>query len=274
MIFSRMLTIIGVCEDGNFFYLNAVSDSGRLTHEVSGHLYHPTGTLGTINECDLDLEQLKEEGPFPRDLSIRFSTRRHSYHAIIHKPANTLEEFIGRPWKHQTNIYPCHLTLNSRIGRVLFLATNTFKGQSLLTTTEVSLPYLSSPQRPITLTEASKSILLFSDEACSFERLVGGKGSSLGLLYRAVHSPPVPCRVPAGFCVTVSAWKTQTHANKDLQNIFEQYLQIAKRQVEDNQLQEWCIKASEILKTTPVVPLIQDCIREALMVFLEIAYLN
>lgn len=133
----RKLDIIGTCEDGNFFYLSATSDSSRLTHEVWGHLYHPNGFLYKINACNLDLEKLGENGPVPRHFSLRFSAKRRHYHAIIHLMPNQFENFTGLPWRHQSTIYPCHLTLNARQGRVLFTATNTFHGHCPLVDVKV-----------------------------------------------------------------------------------------------------------------------------------------
>lgn len=261
----RKLDIIGACEDGNFFYLSATSDSERLTHEVWGHLYHPNGSLYKINACNLDLERLGENGPVPRHFSIRFSAKRRNYHAIIHLMPNLFEDFTGRPWKHRTSIHPCHLTLNSRTGRVLFLATSNFQGNCPFES-DVSLPYLCSPQRPPSSTESDKLVLLFTDEACRYESLVGGKGSSLALLTTTVASSPVPCSVPAGFCVTVSAWKAQTRGNEDLQLVFKQLQDVLKGDMDGSQLEECCNKASQLISVTPVIPFIQDCVREALKV--------
>ena len=152
------MDIIGTCEDGNYFYLSASSDSERLTHEVWGHVSHPSGFLYKINACNLDLEKLGENGPVPHHFSLRFCAKRRNYHAIIHLMPNHYEFNTGRPWRHSTSVYPCHLTLNARQGRVLFMATNTFHGHCPLGDPEVSLPHLTAPARPPTSAENEKMV--------------------------------------------------------------------------------------------------------------------
>jgi len=258
----RKLDIIGTCEDGNFFYLSATSDSSRLTHEVWGHLYHPNGFLYKINACNLDLEKLGENGPVPRHFSLRFSAKRRHYHAIMHLMPNQFENFTGTPWRHQSTIYPCHLTLNARQGRVLFTATNTFHGHCPLVDVKVSSPYLAAPSRAITPAEDAKIVLLFNEEACRFERLVGGKGSSLALL-SSYKEMPAECGVPQGFCITVNAWKRQINDNKDLLLPLKALRDVGKGVI-DGGLEEYCREASILIASAPVDHHVQDCIREAL----------
>lgn len=86
---------------------------------------------------------------------------------------------------------------------------------------------------------------------------MGGKGSSLALLSTTVGSSPVPCSVPAGFCLTVGAWKAQTRGNEELQDLFKQVQSLEN-------LEDACSRASKLLGETPVIPFIQDCIKEAL----------
>ena len=262
----RKLDIIGTCEDGNYFYLNATSDSERLTHEVWGHVYHPSGFLHKINACNLDLEKLGENGPVPNHFSVRFSAKRRNYHAIIHlMPVNQLRIMTGHPWRHSTDVHPCHLTLNGRQGRVFFMATNTFHGHCPSETPE-SLPYLTAPSRPLTSAENEKLVLLFAEEACRFECLVGGKGSSLALMSSLDSSADgVKFTIPAGFCVTVDAWKRQIEGNDEIKTALKQVDQVAKGVVE-GKMEESCTDAVNLLTKAPVDPLIQDCIREALQV--------
>ena len=261
---TRKLDIIGTCEDGNYFYLSATSDSSRLTHEVWGHLYHPNGFLYKINACNLDLEKLGENGPVPRHFSLRFSAKQRHYHAIIHLMPSHFENFTGRPWRHQTTIYPCHLTLNARQGRVLFTVTNTFHGHCPLDV-EISSPYLAAPSRSLTAAENGKIVLLFGEEACRYESLVGGKGSSLALLSTAAEGGPVDFTVPQGFCLTVNAWNRQMNENKDLLMQLKELRDVGKGVI-DGRLEECCQEASDLLAVTPVDSFVQDCIREALQV--------
>lgn len=263
-LLNRKLDIIGTCEDGNYFYLSATSDSERLTHEVWGHLYHPNGFLYKINACNLDLEKLGENGPVPRHFSLRFAAKRRNYHAIIHLMPHQFEEFTGHPWRHRSFIYPSHLTLNSRQGRVLFLATNTYHGHCPVEN-QVSVPYMGPPSRQPTSAEVEKLVLLFNEEACRFDSLVGGKGSSLALLSSNVKDMPVECKVPIGFCVTVNAWNAQIKGNKKLQLAFNKLQDVAKGIV-DGQLQDCCTEACKQLSSAPVDSNVQDCIREALQV--------
>uniref|UniRef100_A0A0P6DHG3 Phosphoenolpyruvate synthase n=1 Tax=Daphnia magna TaxID=35525 RepID=A0A0P6DHG3_9CRUS len=258
----RKLDIIGACEDGNYFYLSATSDSSRLTHEVWGHLYHPNGFLYKINACNLDLERLGEHGPVPNHFSIRFAAKRRNYHAIIHLMPSQYENFLGRPWLHRSTTYPCHLTLNSRQGRVVFVATNVFHGECPLEP-EASVPYLSAPTRQPSSAELEKLVLLFDEEACRFDSLVGGKGSSLALLSSDLKKVPVECKVPAGFCVTVNAWKAQLKNNEEVGAVFKHLEDVATGVVE-GKLEESCAQAEKLVSSVPVDALLQDCIREAL----------
>ncbi|KAI9559139.1 hypothetical protein GHT06_015928 [Daphnia sinensis] len=258
----RKLDIVGACEDGNYFYLSATSDSSRLTHEVWGHLYHPNGFLYKINACNLDLERLGEHGPVPNHFSIRFAAKRRNYHAIIHLMPSQYENYIGRPWLHRSTTYPCHLTLNSRQGRVVFVATNVFHGDCPLEA-EVSVPYLSAPRRQPSSAEVEKLVLLFNEEACRFDGLVGGKGSSLALLSSDIKKVPVECKVPAGFCVTVNAWKAQLKNNEQVAAVFKQLEDVATGVVE-GKLEDCCAQAEKLVSSVPVDSLLQDCIREAL----------
>ena len=259
---------MGACEDGNYFYISATSDSSRLTHEVWGHLYHPNGFLYKINACNLDMEKLGETGPVPNHFSIRFSAKRRNYHAIIHLMPSRFDYCIGRPWQHKSKIYPCHLTLNSRQGRLIFVATNSFHGDCQLEA-EVSVPYLSAPSREPSSAETEKLVLMFDEEACRFDSLVGGKGSSLALLSTNVKSFPVVCNVPPGFCVTVNAWKSQTKNNQEIVAVFKQLEDVATGVVE-GKLEDICTKAAKLLSSAAVDPFIQDCIREAMQVILVV----
>ena len=258
------MDIIGACEDGNYFYLSATSDSSRLTHEVWGHLYHPNGFLYKINACNLDLEKLGENGPVPNHFSVRFAAKRRNYHAIIHLMPSQYENFLGRPWLHRSTTYPCHLTLNSRQGRVIFVSTKVFHGNCPIEN-EVSVPYLSAPNRVPSSSETEKLVLLFNEEACRFDSLVGGKGSSLALLSSNSRKAPVGCQVPAGFCVTVNAWQVQTKNNEDIGAVFKQLEDVATGVVE-GKLEECCTKAEKLVASLSVDTFVQDCIKEALQV--------
>ena len=266
----RKLDIIGTCQDGNYFYLSATSDSSRLTHEVWGHLYHPSGILYKINSCNLDLEKLGENGPVPRHFSLRFTAKRRNYHAIIHLIPNHFENFTGRPWRHLSTTYPCHLTLNSRQGRVLFIATNTFAGHCPLDV-DISLPYLAPPSRPLTSAENEKLVLLFNEESCQFDGLVGSKGSSLALLTSHLDQMPVDCSVPPGFCLTVNAWKRQIGGNEELHLLLKKLKDIASGIIE-GQLESCCQQASRLLASASVDPFVQDCVKEALHVIRHFYY--
>ena len=260
----RKLDIIGTCEDGNYFYLKATNDSARLSHEVSGHLYHPSGFLYTISQCNLSMDKLGENGPVPRHFSLRFTANRHVYHAIINLMPSQFENFAGRPWHHQSTTYPCHLTLNSRQGRVLFISTETYNGHCPLDV-QTSLPFLAQPSRSLTVEETEKLVVLFNEEACRYESLVGGKGASLALLSSNLKSMPIECNVPQGFCVTVHAWKKQIDGNKDVQLKLDELDQVG-RGVLQGPLGEHCQEASDLLAAAPVDPFIQDSIRQALHV--------
>jgi len=259
---QKKLDIIGTCEDGNYFYLKATNDSARLSHEVSGHLYHPSGFLYTISQCNLSMDKLGENGPVPRHFSLRFTANRHEYHAIINLMPSQFENFAGRPWHHQSTTYPCHLTLNSRQGRVLFISTETYNGHCPLDV-QTSLPFLAQPSRSLTVEETEKLVVLFNEEACRYESLVGGKGASLALLSTNLKSMPIECNVPQGFCVTVHAWKKQIDGNKDVQLKLDELDQVG-RGVLQGPLGEHCQEASDLLAAAPVDPFIQDSIRQAL----------
>lgn len=261
----RKLDLIGTCEDGNYFYLSATSDSARLTHEVWGHIYQPNGFLYKINACDLDLENLGEKGPFPNHFSIHFAAKNRNYHAVIHLlPSTPTEHFIGRPWRHRSTTYPSQLTLNSRQGRAMLVATHFYDGNCPLESEE-SVPYLSAPTRQPSSAELEKLVLLFDEEACRFDSLVGGKGSSLALLSSDLKKVPVECKVPAGFCVTVNAWKAQLKNNEEVGAVFKHLEDVATGVVE-GKLEESCAQAEKLVSSVPVDALLQDCIREALQV--------
>lgn len=257
----RKIDLIGSCDDGHYFYISATSDSSRLTHEVWGHLYHPSGFLYKINACNLDMEKLGETGPVPKHFTLRFSAKRRNYHAIVHLMPSTFEDFTNRPWQHRSAMHPCHLTLNAQQGRLLLINTSTFHGTCPLEP-ELSIPYHVAPTRKPTQTECEKLVLLFNEEACRFEELVGGKGASLAVLSSNVDSSPVRCTVPLGFCVTLAAWNTQTKDEK-LQSLLKE-LQDSTRDGAD--LKERCEKASKYLAEAPVDSFVKDCIREALQV--------
>lgn len=146
----------------------------------------------------------------------------------------------------------------------MFVATNAFHGDCPLDA-EISVPYLGSPTRPPASAEEEKLVLLFNEEACRFDSLVGGKGSSLALLSSNIKTVPVECNVPAGFCVTVNAWKTQTKNNQEIGAIFQHLKDVATGVVE-GKLEECCAKATKLLSSLPVDPFIEDCIREAVQV--------
>ena len=260
----RKLDIIGTCEDGNYFYLSATSDSERLTHEVWGHLYHPNGFLYKINACNLDLEKLGENGPVPRHFSLRFAAKRRNYHAILHLMPQQFVHLTGNPWRHRCSVFPSHLTLNSRQGRALFLVTNTYHGECSLES-QVSVPYMGAPLREPTSAETEKLVLLFNEEACRFDSLVGGKGSSLALLSSNVRDMPIQCNVPVGFCVTVNAWNAQIRGNEKLKLAFKQLEDVAKGVI-NGQLQDCCDQVTKQLSSAPVNSFVKDCIREALQV--------
>lgn len=260
--YSRKIDLIGSCDDGHYFYISATSDSSRLTHEVWGHLYHPSGFLYKINACNLDMEKLGETGPVPKHFTLRFSAKRRNYHAIVHLMPNSYDDFIGRPWRHRSNIYPCHLTLNAKQGRLLLINTNTFHGTTPLEP-ELSIPYHVAPPRKPTQPEAEKLVLLFNEEACRFDELVGGKGASLAVL--SSNDLPIECTVPLGFCVTANAWRTQTSHDEALMNLFKKLEDVAKGTAEGD-LKESCDEASNYLLKVPINPFVKDCVKEALQV--------
>lgn len=174
------------------------------------------------------------------------------------------ENFVGRPWHHSSKIYPSHLTLNSRTGRVIFVATNAFHGDCPLDA-EISVPYLRGPSRKPSSVESEKTVLIFDEEACGFESLVGGKGSSLAVLKSNAKTFPTPCNVPTGLCVTVYAWKMQTAKNAVLQAAFQLLKDVATG-VQEGRLEESCNQAKNLLSSTPVDAKILTDIREALKV--------
>ena len=261
---KRKLEIIGACEDGIHFYICGSSDPSRLTHEVWGHLHHPNGFLYKIDSCDLKLYELGEAGSVPNHFSVHFSSGRRSYHAIIHLLPSSYKNFIGRPWQHQSKIYPSHLTLNSRQGRAFFIATSTFDGDCPLGP-ETSVPYLSAPKRQPSSAETEKLVLLFNKEACRFDSLVGGKGSSLALLTSIGKNEPVNCSVPSGFCVTTNAWNRQIKSSESIDNALKTIKDIAIGTIQGN-LEDSCKNARKMFSSTPVDSFVQDCIREALQV--------
>lgn len=258
------MDIIGICEDGNYFYLNATSDSARLTHEVWGHIHLSNGFLHKINACDLDLEKIGENGPIPKHFSIRFSAKRRNFHAIVHLLPDQFENFLGRPWSLQTKIYPSHLTLNSQIGRIILVATKTYHDYCPLSA-EVSVPHLGAACSKLSSAQSEKLVLGFNEEACRLDSLVGGKGSSLALLSSNAKSFPIKCQVPDGFCVTVNAWKVQTSNNEDIDVVFKRLQDVATGVVE-GKLEECCTQAENFVSSLPVDPKIQDNIRKALKV--------
>jgi phosphoenolpyruvate synthase/pyruvate phosphate dikinase len=132
----------------------------------------------------------------------------------------------------------------------------------------VSVPNLSAPNREPSSSETEKLVLLFNEEACRFESLVGGKGSSLALLSSNSRKAPVGCQIPAGFCVTVNAWKCQTKSSEDIGAVFKQLEDVATKVVEGN-LEECCTKAEKLVASLPVDAFVQDCVKEALQVNLN-----
>lgn len=259
----RKLDIIGTCEDGNYFYVSAVSDSERLTHEVWGHVYHPSGFLYKINACNLDLEKLGENGPVPHHFSLRFGAKRRNYHALINLMPAYYQFNTGRPWRHSTTVHPCHLTLNARQGRVFFMATKTFHGHCPLGgESETSLPYLCQPTRSLLPAEAAELVLRFDQEACRFEATVGGKGASLALL-SSHQDQSSDYTVPTGFCVTVAAWQRQLAASDAVQAAVMQLEKVA-RGLQEGDLQEHCQKTAELMAAAPVDATVRDSLRQAL----------
>lgn len=258
------MDIIGSCDSGHFFYITATSDSSRLTHEVSGHLCHPNGFLYTINKCSLDLEKFGEKGPIPDHFSLRFNANRHEYHNIIHLLPQHYEIFTGSPWRHQSTVYPCHSTTNARKGRVLLTTTYTYHGHCPLDA-QVSTPYFAPPNRSLTSAEHEKVVLLFNEEACQFDELVGGKGSSLALMSCNSSKMPIDCTVPSGFCLTVNAWKRQVDGNEGVLLKLKELEDVGKGLIQ-GQLENSCKEASALLASAPVDSYIQDCLREALQV--------
>ena len=147
---------------------------------------------------------------------------------------------------------------------MVLVNTNVFHGYCPIAN-EVSVPYLSVPNREPSSSETEKLVLLFNEEACRFESLVGGKGSSLALLSSNSRKAPVVCQVPAGFCVTVNAWKAQTQNNRDIEEVFLQLEDVATGVVK-GKLEEFCIKAENLVASLSVNTFVQDCIKEALQV--------
>lgn len=202
--------------------------------------------------------------PVPSHFSLRFSANRYEYHAIINLMPRKFQSFTGRPWHHQSTTQPCHLTLNSKQGRVLFISTHRFDGDCPLDA-QVSLPYLAEPSRYLTREENEKVVLFFNQEACRYQSLVGGKGSSLALLSANWKSLPIDCTVPRGFCLTVNAWQRQINSNKDVLFKLEELNNVGRGRVE-GRLEERCEEASNLLAVTSVDSFIQDSVREALHV--------
>jgi phosphoenolpyruvate synthase/pyruvate phosphate dikinase len=147
---------------------------------------------------------------------------------------------------------------------VIFVSTKVFHGNCPVEN-EVSVPYLSAPNRVPSSSETEKLVLLFNEEACRFDSLVGGKGSSLALLSSNSRKAPVGCQVPAGFCVTVNAWKVQTKNNEEIGAVFKQLEDVATGVVE-GKLEECCTKAEKLVASLSVDNFVQDCIKEALQV--------
>lgn len=157
-------------------------------------------------------------------------------------------------------IFPGELTFNSFPGRVMVIIQNQTETKP---TPMKSLTYLSSPKRELTDAEIEKLVVSFYEEACQFQKLVGGKASSLALLstLRMKDDLPVSFIVPNGFCLTVKAWEAQMKNNSEIQCALQGVEKVAKSPLKE-ELQEACHKAAALLDSTQVDSKIQDCIRK------------
>lgn len=253
--------MVGMGEDGHYFYLSASSDPSKLSRSIWGHHHHSAGFLDAIETTDFDFGQF--EGNL-KHVGLKFTTARGDYRTVLHLLPNHFDEFAGRPWRLRSTVHLCQLTVNARQGRAFVVSTQLYDGECPLGK-EASLPLLSAPDREALPAESEKLVLLFNEEACRFEGLVGGKGASLSLLTSTMDNSPVDCQVPAGFCVTLSAWKLQMLKQDNVRIMFKNIEEAANRLVEKN-LEDLCSKASSLIADLPVDPVIQTEIKSALKV--------
>lgn len=256
--------MIGIGEDGHYFYVCATSDPAKLSHSIWGHHYHPAGFIDTIESTDVDLKRFYGDGPLQKHFGVNYATRRGDYRTVFHLLPSRFEEFTGRPWRNKLVVNPCQLTVNGRQGRGFAVTTELYSGDCAVDE-EVSLVHLAAPDRCPSHSEKEKLVLTFGEEACRFESLVGGKGASLALLSSNIQSAPVSSTVPAGFCVTLGAWNLQTSKREELQAKFKSLEQVANGVVE-GKLEDLCSRASQLIAESPVDIAIQRAIRDSLKV--------
>lgn len=255
------MEVIGSDKEGNYFYLTAKNEATSFSNETWGHFYQSAGFVHAVDGCNLDLEQLPLK--YPKHAVYHFTAGGRNYQAIMSRLPIELNE--SNDAGHQVNslIFPGELTFNSFPGRVMLIIRNQSGSESQ--TLSTSLPSC-APTRGPSKSEQEKLVLMFNEEACKFESLVGGKGSSLAVLSTLMtENQAITFSVPQGFCVAVKAWNVQTRDNGAIQSALEQ-VEKAATDTAKSHLEEACQRATSLIRSKPVDAIIQDCIRASLEV--------
>ncbi|XP_061179945.1 uncharacterized phosphotransferase YvkC-like isoform X2 [Saccostrea echinata] len=202
--FHRYVIHFIFTQDGTIIQVGVVSMPENMSHLKVGYLMFPSSQTFSVEDTDIKLwEVAPDEGPL-NEYSFKLTAGGMTFCVDV-------KGEVTPEWYHHedrgSRIYEkcCRYVVNGKpaYGITEFQYRNS-NGPSYLPPS--SLPLLCEPRDLASGSEKALT-LCFTEEACCSTRLVGGKGSQLGLLSSVQDKEEFA--VTKGFCITLQAFRTQ-----------------------------------------------------------------
>ncbi|KAJ1521432.1 hypothetical protein ONE63_003103 [Megalurothrips usitatus] len=274
----RRVTVSGVLRNGVMYSVGADCHPGQLSHAAYGHVRDTEGALHPIDWSSLSLPQLAEDRELiPKHFVLQFSAGGVRYESAVHLPgATTAAVLCERPWSWLMLLEPAECSLQwacrgQGVQQGVGLAEFCYRYDG-------ACPLPPAAPAPLLHLRDSKVspgplVLGLGERACRSSALVGGKGASLAALTAllakaaAEDADDAPYRVPAGFCLTVTALERQLAASAALREALDTLTAEAaacSSEGVDAKLSARCEAVCALFAATPVCEEVAEEVRGAL----------
>ncbi|KAJ4449028.1 hypothetical protein ANN_00422 [Periplaneta americana] len=234
---------------------------------VFGHVYKPDGCHSSIDSCDISLPNLGNHPKWiPQNTMLRFSAGGNNYTAGIHTiPDSTATVYGGRPWDYEAHLSVFRCIVNSKQGAGTAAFWYRYFG-ACPDFPSTSLPIL---KEPTLRSDAEVPFVIdFKDRQCGNSALVGGKGSSLGLM-ASLEEGKLSAVIPPGFCLTVAALEKQMLEFSQLQEAVTTLQLVSSMATVLGDIQEQCNRTVTLFESTAVTETVTSEVSDHLQRLLD-----
>ncbi|XP_058808365.1 uncharacterized protein LOC131673972 [Phymastichus coffea] len=249
--FERNFCITGTDTLGISFHLRLSNLKDDVKNIRLGHVKNHEDNLHPIQSMNFDVDEFMNRYNNGFDeYSFQFSAGKRKYEALIKLHRETLKTFYGgSPWDSQYIFCRFELKLNNISGVGMIQLCEPFVGPC-----PINIP---SPKK-LTLTSkpaADKQVytLLFEDQRCRNECLVGGKGASLAELTAIETTKFI---VPKGFCITTNALDAHIKCHANLTETIDEFVKVCCEE-KAGDTKERTQKVIAVLQSTPMLHAVQ-----------------